>query len=79
MFGEKIVVQKIRKIYLHENVRIHIDQVTNLGNFVELEAVIDSEDQVQENQNKLEQLIKHLQIGEDDFISIAYADMLLSP
>lgn len=79
MFGVLIVVQKIRQIYLHENVRIHLDQVTDLGSFVELEAVINSENLVDENQDKLERLIKHLQIGKDDFISVAYADMLLSP
>ncbi len=56
MFGERVIVQKIRKIYLHENVRIHLDQVTGLGNFVELEAVIDSEDQVKNNQKKLNNL-----------------------
>jgi predicted adenylyl cyclase CyaB len=34
------IVKKKRTVYYHENVRIHIDRVEKLGDFVELEAEI---------------------------------------
>ena len=34
------VVAKRRRVYLHRNVRIHLDDVEGLGSFVELESVL---------------------------------------
>lgn len=34
------IVEKKRTVYYHENVRIHIDRVKKLGDFIELEAEI---------------------------------------
>src|SRR5689334_7156588 len=36
--GIKIMVEKKREIYFIGNVKFHIDEVTDLGNFVEIEA-----------------------------------------
>lgn len=76
MFGCQLVVKKIRKIYLHENVRIHIDLVEKLGSFVEFEAVVDNESDVEKNHEKVDDLIKYFGIAQKDFVSIAYADLL---
>jgi len=37
--GVKTVVQKVRKIYFVDNVKIHFDKVAELGTFVEVEAI----------------------------------------
>lgn len=37
--GVKGVVKKTRHLYIHEHTRIHIDNVENLGKFVELEVM----------------------------------------
>jgi adenylate cyclase class IV len=37
--GELAVVEKTRRLFLYEHVRIHLDEVSGLGSFVELEAV----------------------------------------
>ena len=37
--GIKVVVEKTRKIYFVDNVKIHFDEVENLGSFVEVEAI----------------------------------------
>ena len=34
------VVFKRRRLYLHHNVRIHLDDVEGLGSFIELESVL---------------------------------------
>ncbi|MCA9298917.1 MAG: class IV adenylate cyclase [Phycisphaerales bacterium] len=36
----RIVVRKRRSLYMLENVRIHLDEVEDLGHFVELEAML---------------------------------------
>ena len=77
MFGILVVVKKERTIYLHENVRIHLDRVENLGDFIEFEAVIQEEALVNENHKKLDKLIAYFNIEENDFIHNAYADILL--
>ncbi len=39
--GVLVVVAKRREIFLHHNVRIHLDEVSGLGTFLEFEAVLD--------------------------------------
>jgi predicted adenylyl cyclase CyaB len=78
MFGILIVVKKERTIYLHENVRIHLDRVEDLGDFIEFEAVVHDKGKVDENHQKLDNLIDYFKIKENDFIQNAYADMLLN-
>ena len=39
IMGAWIEVEKTRQVWLWENVRIHLDHVKGLGQFVELEAV----------------------------------------
>ena len=34
------VVAKRRRLFLHRNVRIHLDEVDGLGSFIELESVL---------------------------------------
>ncbi len=76
ILGEKVVVKKKRQIYIYQNVRIHFDTVENLGSFMEFEAVIGNDDDIEENQKKLEQLMAYFGIKQDDLIAAAYADML---
>ncbi len=74
----KVIVDKQRGIYFIENVKFHIDEVKDLGSFVEIEA-IDSDNTIGEAK-LLEQCqfyMKLLGIGEEDLISNSYSDMLL--
>jgi len=38
--GTRTVVKKDRELWLHENTRIHLDQVEGLGTYIELETVV---------------------------------------
>ena len=55
------VVEKVRTLYLFKNVRIHLDKVKTLGEFVEFESVIDEQvdyEAAKSNLNMLLELLK---------------------
>lgn len=76
MFGIRLAVEKTRKIYLYDNVRIHLDSVENLGTFIELEGVIKNPAQREETIQKIELLMELFDIKDEDIIINAYVDLL---
>ena len=73
--GVKIVVEKRRELWMFGDTRIHLDEVRDLGQFVELETVIlnqtEGEAQVEH------QLVKNaLGIKEEDLVSASYSDLV---
>lgn len=74
---QELVVEKERKLYLYENARIHFDNVKNLGQFIEIEVVIKTEEQEQ-NAELLMKKLKHLlDIKKEDSISYGYRELLI--
>jgi adenylate cyclase class 2 len=75
--GILTVVEKKRKIYFIGNVKIHFDEVVELGNFVEVEA-IDKTGSI--GLEKLKEqcafFIDLFRITESQFISESYSDLL---
>jgi len=78
VMGTWIEVDKKRKVWLWENVRIHLDEVKGLGQFVELEAVIDMEEgrDLGDSQERVEMLLRALEIQPDQLVGESYSDML---
>ncbi len=77
--GVLTVVDKQRAIYFIDNVKFHIDEVNELGSFVEIEA-IDKEGSIGQ-EKLLEQCNYYLQlfeIKEEDLIDRSYSDMILN-
>jgi adenylate cyclase class 2 len=77
--GVLVVVEKQREIYFIENVKFHIDEVKDLGNFVEIEAI--GEGRKSEGKKLNEQcqyFLKLLKIPRKDLDSNSYSDMLLN-
>jgi len=70
-------VRKHRHLYLCGSTRIHIDYVEDLGNFVELEVVLDDSDSVEAGQLIVEDLMNRLGIQRSDLVEGAYIDMIL--
>jgi len=73
-----VVVDKQREIYFIKNVKFHIDQVKNLGSFVEIEAI--NKDGTISKEDLLKQcqfFINLLKIKDQDLISESYSDLLL--
>ena len=73
-----VVVDKKREIYFIDNVKFHIDDVDELGTFVEIEAIDKMGDIGRDK--LLEQcqfFLDLLGIEKDDLISDSYSDLLL--
>jgi homotetrameric cytidine deaminase len=75
--GTLVVVEKRRRLLLHENVRIHIDEVERLGSFVELEAVAQPDADLSPGQEKVRGIQAELEVGDDALVAESYSDLLL--
>jgi len=76
--GIKVVVEKVREIYYIENVKFHIDIVSKLGNFVEIEAIsIDEKLPVSKLNDQCNYYMKAFDIKEDDLLHNSYSDQIL--
>lgn len=76
--GILTTVDKRRGIYFIDNVKFNLDNVKDLGTFIEIEAISN------DNKVKKDELLKQckhyinlLDINKKDMISLSYSDMLL--
>jgi adenylate cyclase, class 2 len=70
-------VHKRRRLLLWQNVRIHLDEVTGLGTFLEFEAVLSQAEPAPSSQNRLNHLAEAFQIAPSDRVAGSYSDMVL--
>jgi homotetrameric cytidine deaminase len=75
--GTLVVVEKRRRLLLHDDVRIHLDQVVGLGSFLELEAVVAPESDLAAEQDKVSRLRAQLEVDENSLVPQSYSDLLL--
>ncbi len=76
--GVRGVVKKTRYLYLVGQTRIHLDEVEELGDFMELEVVLHEGQSDTEGQVIAEGLMRKLGVREDALIEGAYIDLLES-
>jgi predicted adenylyl cyclase CyaB len=76
--GVRSVVKKIRRVWLTGKTRMHFDRVEGLGEFIELEVVLDEQLDAEGGQEIAEALMKRLGIASADLVSGAYVDLLLT-
>lgn len=81
--GVRVIVKKRRTLYLLplENggsIRIHLDQVEGLGDFVEVEAVAPADEFSAAAEAGAQDLLQAFHIHEKDLMSGSYADLLLA-
>ena len=72
-----VIVNKVRRLWLWKNVRIHLDEVYRLGVFLEFEAVLDETLNQDEGYSRVTQLREAFGIEDSDLLSDSYSDMLL--
>lgn len=77
LLGVHRIVRKAREIGLFENVRMHLDRVEGLGDFVELEAVWDGDGAGEADQaRKVAFLRERLAIRDEDLVAASYEGLL---
>jgi len=74
--GMKGFVRKIRKLYLYEQTRIHIDDVEGLGHFVEMEVMLENNQSTEDGIAIAENLMLQLHIEKQDLVDVSYIDLI---
>lgn len=76
--GIMIVVDKEREIYFIDNVKFHIDNVRDLGSFIEVEAIdIDGSLGVQKLQRQCAFYLNLFQVSKEDLVAQSYSDLVM--
>jgi homotetrameric cytidine deaminase len=75
--GTVVVVRKRRRLLIHDNVRIHIDEVEGLGSFMELEAVASPGGDLDAERAKVARLRETLQVDGAALVAQSYSDLLI--
>lgn len=76
--GTRAVVSKTRRVFLVGQTRIHFDEVEGLGRFIELEVVLAAGQAPDEGRALAEELMRRLDIREQDLVVGAYVDLIES-
>ncbi len=70
------IVEKRRMLFLVGQTRVHLDDVTALGHFVELEVVLREGQAEEEGHAIAAEIMQRLGIAPEDLLAGAYVDML---
>ena len=71
------VVKKLRQYYHRDNITACVDVVTNLGDYLELEMIVDTEKKREEALGQLEKILHSLGYSMQDTTRTSYLSMLL--
>jgi homotetrameric cytidine deaminase len=74
--GVEIVVDKRRRLLLLGTIRIHLDEIEGLGSFVEVEAVVPEDGDLDAEYARVVALREALAIPADAILAEGYADLL---
>lgn len=76
--GVRVIVTKRRDLWIWKNVRIHLDCVEHLGNFVEFEAVMGESGHKEEGRRLVGDLARLFGIAPGDVQRYSYAELLMT-
>lgn len=74
VLGEKNVIKKVRNLWIYKNTRIHIDKITGLGSFLELETVV-RKNGLKYARKEHNKIIKLLSLSNFKKVSKSYGDL----
>lgn len=72
----RTIVQKERTVYLVGRTRIQLDQVDNLGSFIEIEVVLAQDESEEAGYEEARATFEKLGVSERDLVPLSYADLL---
>jgi predicted adenylyl cyclase CyaB len=76
VLGIMVVASKSRRLFTLEGVRIHLDRVDNLGDFIEFEGVATDGGDPDDFAELLDELRRSFGIRDEDLLRESYADLL---
>ena len=74
LFDIDVIVEKVRRLYIYKNTRIHIDDVKHLGYYLELETVVNSNQS--EAKKEFDEIVKMLELESVKEIRSSYRDLI---
>lgn len=74
--GVKTVVKKHREIWMFNHTRIHLDTVSDLGQFIELETVFQGQTET-EAVNEHQHVKTTLRLDTTDPVAVSYSDLIM--
>lgn len=74
--GARGAVRKRRHLYHVGSVRLHLDDVENLGWFLEIEAVLEPSEEVAVGRRRVRDLLSRLDLDGAEPLAAAYIDLL---
>ena len=75
-YGPAGRVQKRRTLFIVGRTRVHLDRVSGLGNFLELEVVLDEHEPFEAGVREAQELMTRLSVDPSQLIDGAYVDLL---
>jgi adenylate cyclase class 2 len=75
VLGIRAVVSKERRLFTVENVRVHLDRVDDLGDFIEFEAVAADDGDLGHSEGILADLRQSFGIRDADLVRGSYSDL----
>lgn len=75
-FGRGVNVRKERLVFILRGVRIHLDTVEGLGNFIEIEVPVTLPSEYPRAHALAANLLKELEIAESDLVAESYEELL---
>ena len=73
VLGIKGIVDKQRRLFLYQSTRVHLDDVKDLGKFLEIEVPVESSSN--DAQNMMNYLIEQLNVSKINFFKKSYIDL----
>ncbi len=74
--GVRNTVIKTRILYMVGRTRVHLDNVASLGDFIELEVVLDEGEDEKAGEKEALYVMSQLEISQKDLVDCAYVDLL---
>jgi adenylate cyclase, class 2 len=76
LFDIETIVEKKRQLFIYKNTRIHLDEVENLGKFLELETVV-KEISKEDAKTEFNEVVEFLGLNVAEQIRKSYRDLLI--
>lgn len=74
--GTWVKVDKYREIYFVGNVKVHLDEVVGLGQFIEIEAIGNAAEERKELLAQCREFMAYLGVKEEELVENSYSDLL---